>query len=123
MFKFSLALLSLLLVSNGALANTAGCEGKINGKRFSSVAHGNMNNRQDGMGFVKIDGREVARFDGDAASISYLRRTFSISNDRGDMVQGKLNNIITGRATLRKLTIPSLGIDVRNIPVKCWMRK
>ena len=122
MFKILLATLAFSLISSAAMASTAGCDGVINGKKFSFVARGSMKNKNDGIGFVKVDGREVARFDGDAAHISYLRRTFYIANDRGDVVEGKLNNIINGRATLRRLSIPGHGIKVTNAPVECWIR-
>ena len=73
-------------------------------------------------GHVKINGRVVALFDGDAARISYLRRSFTISNARGDVVEGKLNNLSTGAATLTKLILPGEGVRIVNAPVNCSMR-
>jgi len=104
-------------------ASTAGCHGKINGKKLNFYASGSLSNKAAGDGFVKIDGREVSRFEGSAANINYLARKFSISNDRGDLVEGKLHNVINGRSTLRRLSIPGEGIEIQNVPVTCWFRK
>lgn len=122
MMKLSL-ILALTAFSIQGFASTAGCHGQVNGKKLSFFASGSLNNKKDGNGFVKIDGREVARFEGSAASINYLSRKFSISNDRGDVVNGKLHNIFNGRSTLQRLSIPGEGIEIKNVPVTCWFKK
>lgn len=121
MIKFSLALILSAFCVQG-FAATAGCYGKVNGKKLNFYASGSMSNRANGNGFVKIDGREVAKFEGSAASINYLARKFSIRNDRGDVVEGKLHNIMNGRSTLRRLSIPGEGIEIVNVPVTCWFK-
>jgi hypothetical protein len=120
--KTAMIILALIISASSAFASTAGCEGKVNGRRLSFLAKGSLSNRANGMGYVKIDNRLVASFDGDAASIRYLSRTFSIRNSRGDVVEGKLNNILTGASTLRRLSLPGEGIELRNVPVKCWFQ-
>lgn len=122
MKKLSLVL-ALAAFSIQGFASTAGCHGKINGKKLNFHATGSLSNTAAGDGYVKIDGREVARFEGSAANISYLARKFSIRNDRGDVVEGKLHNIMNGRSTLRRLSIPGEGIEITNVPVTCWFRK
>lgn len=121
--KYLILALTMTLTLSQAMASVAGCEGKYKGKKLSFMARGSMNDRDDGIGFVKINNREVARFDGEEAIIRKWSRTFTISNDRGDLVEGKLNNIFNGNATLRKLVLPGEGINAKNIPVKCWMKK
>lgn len=123
MSKFIFIVFALSLMSAQAFASRAGCNGTIQGKKFSFLAEGSLNNRQDGTGYVRVEGREVARFDGAAADVNYLARKFTIRNDRGDVVEGKLHNIVNGRSTLRRLSIPSEGIEVRNAPVVCWFRR
>lgn len=121
MKKLSLVLALSAFCFQG-FASTAGCHGTVNGKKLNFYASGSLNNKKDGDGFVKIDGREVAKFEGSAASINYLARKFSISNDRGDVVEGKLHNLFNGRSTLRLLSIPGEGIEIKNIPVTCWFK-
>lgn len=121
MLKMALIAMSLSL-SAASFASTAGCDGKINGKNMSFRAQGSLSNMDSGKGQVKVNGKEVANFDGEALSLSKFRRTFYIENARGDVVQGKLNNIFSGAATLVRLSLPGEGIEVRNVPVSCWIK-
>jgi len=116
-----LSILSTAMISFQAGAATATCNGKVGSLNLNFMAKGSLLRKNDGSGFVKINGRLVAQFDGDAARISYLRRSFTISNARGDVVEGKLNNLNTGAATLTKLVLPGEGISISNKPVKCSM--
>lgn len=113
----------LSLFSVQAMASTAGCTGTFQGKTLRFFAQGSLSNTSNGAGYVKINNREVARFEGAAANINYLARKFSIRNDRGDVVEGKLHNIVNGRSTLRLLSLPGEGVEVRNIPVNCWFKR
>jgi hypothetical protein len=122
MKKFALILTLSAFCAHG-FASTAGCYGKVNGKKLNFYASGSMNNKDEGNGFVKIDGREVSKFEGSAANINYLGRKFSIRNNRGDVVEGKLHNIFNGRSTLRRLSIPGEGIEIKDVPVTCWFKK
>lgn len=116
------SLVGLTLIMPKVHAATAGCEGVIKGKKIIFHARGSLARTDDGIGIVKIDGRELAHFDGDELNLSYLRRKFSIKNGRGDYVEGQLMNLITGTAVLKRLKIPAYGIDYRNKPVKCWYK-
>lgn len=122
MKKLSLAFVLSVFCFQG-FASTAGCHGSVNGKKLNFYASGSLSNKDEGDGFVKIDGKEVARFEGSAAKINYLGRKFSIRNNRGDVVIGKLHNVFNGRSTLQKLSIPGEGIEIANVPVTCWFKK
>lgn len=121
--KYLILALTITFSLSSAMASVAGCEGKYKGKKLSFLARGSMSDTDDGIGYVKINGREVARFDGEEAQIRKWARKFSIRNDRGDIVEGKLNNIFNGNATLSRLVLPGEGINAKNVPVKCWMKK
>ena len=121
MIRF-LLVFSVLASSMSAYSATATCNGKVGALRLNFFAKGSLLRKNDGNGHVKINGRVVAQFDGDAARISYLRRSFTISNARGDVVEGKLNNLSTGAATLTRLVLPGEGVRLVNAPVNCSMR-
>lgn len=120
----SLLILSVLMSSAfsfSASASTATCQGKYKGVLLSFYAKGSLMNKNDGIGYVKINNRVVAQFDGDYARINYVMRTFTIRNSRGDIVEGKLNNIMTGASTLTRMVLPGEGVQLYNIPVACSM--
>lgn len=121
MFRFLLALtvLSGAMFSVNVSAATATCSGRVQGAKLFFMAKGSLMRKNDGAGLVKINGRVVAQFDGDAAKISYLKKSFTIRNARGDLVEGKLNNLNTGAATLTRMVLPGEGIRVVNAPVNC----
>jgi hypothetical protein len=117
----TLTILLSSFYSFAASATTATCQGKYKTARLFFSARGSLMNKNDGSGFVKINGRVLAQFDGDYAKINYFMRTFAIRNNRGDVVEGKLNNISTGAATLTKLELHGEGIRLYNVPVSCSM--
>lgn len=116
-----LSVLTSALFSFQASAASAKCSGKVRGNSLYFYAKGSLTNKNDGVGHVKINGRVVAQFDGDYAKINYLFKTFTIKNNRGDIVEGKLNNLMSGAATLTKMILPGEGIRLFNVPVDCDM--
>jgi hypothetical protein len=116
-----LSIMTTALFSFGASASTATCKGTYKGVKLFFYAKGSLMNKNDGSGLVKINNRVVAQFDGDYARINYLMRTFSIKNNRGDIVEGKLNNLMTGASTLTKMILPGEGVKLYNIAVDCDM--
>lgn len=117
-----LSVLTSALFSVNVSAATATCNGKVGALKLDFFAKGSLLRKNDGSGQVKINGRVVAQFDGDEARISYIRRSFTIKNARGDIVEGRLNNLGTGASTLTKMVLPGEGINLVNVPVKCSMR-
>lgn len=119
---FALVLVAVALLAEQARAMTATCSGRYQRASLYFEAHGSLLHKRDGRGFVRINNRVVAEFDGDAAHINYLRKTFSIRNDRGDVVEGRLNSVSTGASTLTSMVLPGEGIRVANVPVNCNVR-
>ena len=121
MIRFILAFSVLcgVFIVPEAEAAVATCQGKVNGNTLSFYAQGSLLRTRDGAGHVKINGRVVARFEGDTAKINYLTKSFSIRNDRGDVVEGKVNNLRSGASTLTRMVLPGEGIRIVNAPVKC----
>lgn len=111
----------VLSATTSAFGATASCRGSVKGKSLYFEATGSLTNKNNGRGLVKIDGRTVAHFDGDEAKVSYLRRSFTVKNQRGDFVSGKLNNIRTGASTLTKMELPGEGISLAGVRVQCRM--
>ncbi len=111
--------LSSALFTVNANAMSAACAGKFRNMNLKFFAQGSLLHKRDGSGFVKINNRIVAQFDGDAARINYLRKSFSIRNDRGDYVEGKVLSFSTGASTLTRMDLPGEGIRVVNVPVNC----
>lgn len=121
-FLLVLSVLTSSLFTVSASAATATCNGKVGGLKLDFFAKGSLVRKNDGIGQVKINGRVVAQFDGDSAKINYFTRSFTIKNARGDVVEGKLNNLMTGASTLTKLILPGEGTKiVTGVPVKCSM--
>ncbi len=116
-----LSVLTSALFSVNVSAATATCNGTVRGVKLFFMARGSLMNRSNGTGLVKVNGRTVAVFDGEQAKVSYLRKSFTIRNDRGDIVEGKLNNMITGASTLTRMVLPGEGIRLSNVPVNCSM--
>lgn len=118
MIRFVFALIAFSTFASAAQAATATCQGKYRNLNLYARAQGSLMHKNDGNGFVMINNRVVARFEGDEASISYLKQSFKIRNNRGDIVEGKLNNF-SGSATLTRLELPGEGIRIVNTPVRC----
>lgn len=114
-----LSVLTSALFSVNVSAATATCTVTVRGVKFFFMARGTLMNRSNGSGLVKVNGRTVATFEGEQAKVSYLRKSFTIRNDRGDIVEGKLNNMMTGASTLTKMILPGEGIRLFNVPVNC----
>ncbi len=118
MIRFLFALIFVSTFASAAQAATASCSGKFRNLNLFFKAQGSIAHKNDGTGFVKINNRVVAQFDGDAANINYLTQSFRIRNNRGDVVEGKLHNL-SGAATLTRLELPGEGIRIYNTPVRC----
>ena len=118
----SLAIITTALLSANTHAATANCTGKVQAARLYFEARGSLMKKRDGVGHVKINNRVVAEFDGDAARINFLTKTFSIRNERGDVVEGKLHSVRTGASTLTKMILPGEGVRLFNVPVNCSVR-
>lgn len=118
-YLIALSFLSGVFIMPEAEASVVNCHGRVRGQTISFYAQGSLVRQRDGVGHVKIAGRIVARFDGDAARVNYLAKSFSIRNDRGDLVEGKVNNFSTGSSTLTRMVLPGEGIRVVNLPVSC----
>ncbi len=116
-----LSVLTSALFSFQAGAASARCTGKVRGNNLFFYAKGSLMNKNDGEGHVKINGRVVAQFDGDYARINFFRKSFTIRNNRGDIVEGKLNNMMSGAGTLTRMVLPGEGIRLVNVPVDCDM--
>ncbi len=116
-----LSVLTSTLFSFQAGASSASCTGKVKGNKLFFFAKGSLMNKNNGIGNVKINGRVVAQFDGDYARINYISRSFSIRNNRGDIVEGRLNNLMSGAGTLTKMVLPGEGIRLVNVRVNCDM--
>ncbi len=115
-------LATVFVVPKAEAASIATCSGKVRGQTLFFYAKGSLMRKRDGEGFVKINNRVVARFDGDAAKINYLMKSFSIKNDRGDYVEGRVNSFATGASTLTRMELPGEGIRLVNVPVNCSVK-
>ncbi len=121
-YVLTLSLLSGVFVMPNAEAAVATCQGKVRGQILSFFAQGTLMRKRDGVGHVKINGRVVARFDGDTAKINYFKKSFSIRNDRGDVVEGKVDSLRTGASTLTRMELPGEGIRIVSAPVSCSVK-
>lgn len=117
----TLTVLTSALFSFQAAAASASCTGKVRGAKLFFYAKGSLMNKNDGVGHVKINGRVVAQFDGDYARINFFTKSFSIRNNRGDVVEGRLSNMMSGAGTLTRMVLPGEGIRLVNVPVDCDM--
>lgn len=121
-FLVALTVFATAAFAQNASAITATCSGKVQKSNLYFEAHGNPLNKSKGRGLVKINNRVVAEFQGAEAKVNYLAYTFSIRNDRGDVVRGKLNNVRTGASTVTLMDLPGEGIHLVNVPVICTVR-
>ena len=118
-----LGILFLSLLSLEAFASNVGCTAvSYKGKRIDFWANGELFNPRNGSGVIRIDGREVAHFDGRDLDINLLGKSFKASNDRGDFVSGRILNISTHSSIITELTIPAFNIRYTNIPVRCEVK-
>ena len=122
MFKNVMCLITAALVSGTVLAGpTRGtCIGNYGNKKivFKGLIM-NMSNTDTGRGSISVGGRNVADFEGEDLRINYLFQTFKVRNNRGDLVEGRVNNIIKQTGIIKRLYVPGYGIDYRNIPMVC----
>lgn len=120
--KLVFALLSLVL-STGAFAIAGGCKGMHEGKEVLAEGYGEGNDPRNVSGTVTVDGQEVARFDGQDASINFLLLRGKVTNEHGDIVEAKVTSMTALTGTVTRLYVPAHGIDYRNIAMNCWMSK
>ena len=114
---------STFFVTSLAMANSGGCSGKYKGK--SIIVKGIMTeagNKDSGQGSVSVGGRVVADFEGTDLKINYIFQSFKVRNARGDLVEGRVKNLIKKTGVIKRLYVPSFGIDYRNIPMTCWVK-
>lgn len=121
-FLVALTVFTMTVFAQNASALTATCSGKVQRSSLYFEAHGNLVNKSKGRGFVKINNRVVAEFQGAEAKVNYLAYTFSIRNDRGDVVRGKLNSVRSGASTVTLMDLPGEGVHLVNVPVICTVR-
>jgi hypothetical protein len=122
MFKNFMCLITVALMSGTVLAGpTKGtCTGVYRGQKI--VFKGlilNMSDTDTGRGSISVGGRVVAAFEGEDLRINYLFQTFKVRNNHGDLVEGRVNNIIRQTGVIKRLYVPGYGIDYRNIPMAC----
>lgn len=122
MFKNVMCLITAALISGTVLAGpTRGtCTGVYAGKKivFKGLIM-NMRDTDTGRGSISVGGRVVAGFEGEDLRINYLFQTFKVRNNHGDLVEGRVNNIIKQTGVIKRLYVPGFGIDYRNIPMAC----
>ena len=122
MFKKVMCLITAALVSGTvAAAPTRGtCTGTYGGKKivFKGLIM-NMSDTDTGRGSISVAGRVVAAFEGEDLRINYLFQTFKVKNNHGDLVEGRVNNLIRQTGVIKRLYVPGFGIDYRNIPMAC----
>lgn len=122
MFKKLMCLTTVALFSGTVLAGpTRGsCVGQQGRNRivFKGLIM-NMTDTDTGRGSISVNGRVVADFEGEDLRINYLFQTFKVRNDRGDLVEGKVNNLVKQTGMIKRLYVPGFGIDYRNIPMAC----
>ena len=119
---FALAV-SSLFVTSLAMAGSGGCFGKYKGR--SIIVKGLMTeagNKDSAQGSVSVGGRVVADFEGADLKINYIFQSFKVRNARGDLVEGRVTNLIKKTGVIKRLYVPSFGIDYRNIPMTCWVK-
>ena len=122
MVKKILCLITTSLICSSVLAApTRGtCTGQHGRNRI--VFKGliiNMTDTDTGRGSISVNGRQVAAFEGEDLRINYIFQTFKVRNNHGDIVEGKVNNLVQLTGMIKRLYVPGYGIDYRNIPMKC----
>lgn len=122
MFKKFMCLITVALMSGTVLAGpTKGsCTGTHRGQKivFKGLIM-DMNDTDTGRGTISVNGRVVAGFEGEDLRINYLFQTFKVRNNHGDLVEGRVNNMIRQTGVIKRLYVPGYGIDYRNIPMAC----
>lgn len=123
MKKILICLFATLLTSQAFANAKGGCNGTYRGKKI--IFNGLMTHPTDkdtAEGSILIDGRIVADFEGEDLRINYFFQTFKVRNNRGALVEGKVNNLLRKTGVISRLYIPEFGIDYRNIPMVCWQK-
>ncbi|MFP5384506.1 MAG: hypothetical protein ACLGHN_00405 [Bacteriovoracia bacterium] len=123
MKKIFTFVVSSLFVTSMAMANSGGCSGKYKGQ--SIIVKGLMSdagNKDSAQGSVSVGGRVVADFEGTDLKINYIFQSFKVRNNRGDLIEGKVTSLSKQTGIIKRLYVPSFGIDYRNIPMTCWVK-
>lgn len=123
MKKIIMGLICTALFSSSAFAATGGCVGTYQGRKiiFNGLILDPMN-KNTAEGYISVNGRRVADFDGEDLRINYLFQTFKASNGRGDLVDGKVTSLMRKTGVIKRLYVRGFGIDYRNIPMQCWTK-
>lgn len=122
MVKNFMCLITVALISGSVFAGpTRGqCTGMYGRQKivFKGLIM-NMSNTDTGQGSISVNGRAVAGFEGEDLRINYLFQTFKVRNNHGDLVEGRVTNMLKQTGTIKRLYVPGFGIDYRNIPMSC----
>lgn len=119
MFKKMILTLALTAISAQAFSATVSCSGTVRGRRIVATASGQIHNTRAGSGVVTLDGREISRFSGSEIKINWLLKSFRGTNNHGDSISAKLNNVGSGASTLRTLQVRAFGVSLNNVPMNC----
>ena len=123
MKKIILSLLCTVMLTSTAFAAKGGCVGTYKGQKI--VFNGlimDPSNKNTAEGSIKIGDRVIADFEGEDLKINYLFQTFKATNNRGDLVEGKVTNLFRKTGVMKRLYVRAYGIDWRNIPMQCWQK-
>lgn len=120
--KMIFAVLTLAL-SAQAFAISGTCRGVHDGKEVIAEGYGEGNDPRNVSGTVSVDGVEVARFDGQDASINFILLRGKVTNSYGDLVEGRVTSLTALTGLVTRLYVPAQGIDYRNIEMQCQMTK
>lgn len=123
MKKFLMCLIATFITTGAFAGPKGGCSGTYKGKKI--IFNGLMThptNTDTAEGSISVGGRIVADFEGEDLKINYIFQTFKVRNNRGALVEGRVNNMFKKTGVISRLYVPEFGIDYRNIPMACWQK-
>lgn len=122
MRKLFLTTVSMMLMSSAfAGPMTGGCTGTFRGKKITFRGSlKEMMSFNSGSGALYYDNRLIARFAGDDLSVNLLFTSFKMVNNHGERIEGKATSLTQMKANITRISVPSYGLNIVNLPVSCW---
>ncbi len=117
---FAMILSFAFSAASYAGGGSAYCHGIHQGKKI--VFQGTMSdvsNFDTGEGQILVDKTLVADFEGEDLKLSYIFRTFKVTNNQGAVLEGKVTSISEKKGIITKLYVPGTIVNYKNIPMSC----
>ena len=106
-----------------AVSGEGECKALVNNQELLLKAYMSDKTKIDtGIAHLYVNNKEVARFFGTQLKGSLLTFSFSIKNEYGDLIEGRITSLSKKVARIKRISLPSLQLEFKDFETRCWTR-